>query len=418
MFGRSPESIASAIKRMEMVTEDILCLNAGSSSVKFALFDLGPGEALTLAVKGEIEGIGTAPHFRAADGRGRVLAERQWEGGAALAHESFLAELIAWIEGHRGKGRVVAAGHRVVHGGTAFTAPVLIDDLVLAELDRLKPLAPLHQPHNLAAIRALVAIRPELPQVACFDTAFHHTAVAVAMRFALPREFEAMGVRRYGFHGLSYEYIADALTRIAPEIAHGRVIVAHLGNGASLCAMRDGKSIDTTMGFTALDGLPMGTRCGALDPGVVLYLLQERGFDAASLEELLYRRSGLLGVSGIDSDMRALLASSDARAADAVDLFVFRIVRELGALAASLGGLDGIVFTAGIGEHAAPIRRRVCEGMAWLGVDLDPAANAAGGPCITHRESRVSAWVIPTDEDLMIARHALGVVRNIAKAGR
>ena len=401
-----------------MVTEDILSLNVGSSSIKFALFELGSGDALALVAKGEIEGIGTAPRFQAVDGVGRILAEKHWSGGAALSDESFLAELIGWIESHRGNGRIVAAGHRVVHGGIAFTAPVLIDDGVLAALDRLKPLAPLHQPHNLAGIRALAALRPGLPQVASFDTAFHHTAAAVAMRFALPREFEACGVRRYGFHGLSYEYIADALTRVAPQIARGRVIVAHLGNGASLCAMRAGKSVDTTMGFTTLDGLVMGTRCGALDPGVVLYLLQERGFDAAGLEDLLYHRSGLLGVSGIGSDTRALLASRDPRAAEALDLFVFRVIREIGALAASLGGLDGIVFTAGIGEHAAPLRRRICEGAAWLGIDLDPAANAARAGCITRRQSRVSAWVIPTDEDLMIARHARRVVRNAVNAAR
>ena len=396
---------------------DILCLNAGSSSVKFALYELGPGDALALAAKGEIEGIGTAPRFRAVDANGRVLSERRWEDGA-LAHESFLAELIGWIESHRGKGRIVAAGHRVVHGGAAFTAPVLVDERVLAELGRLTPLAPLHQPHNLAAIRAVAAIRPGLPQVACFDTAFHHTAGAVAMRFALPREFEASGIRRYGFHGLSYVYIAGELKRIAPEIAQGRVIVAHLGNGASLCAMREGKSVETTMGLTALDGLVMGTRCGALDPGVLLYLLQERGFDAKGLEDLLYHRSGLLGVSGIASDMRALLASSDPRAAEAIDLFVFRIVRELGALAASLGGLDAAVFTAGIGEHATSIRRRICEGAAWLGIDLDPAANRAGAPRITRPQSRVSVWVIPTDEDLMIARHARRILRSSTGAGR
>ena len=401
------------------MTEDILSLNVGSSSIKFALFELRPDEVLALAAKGEIEGIGTAPRFKVTDGGGIVLAQREWRGGGtAIAHEGFLTELIGWIESHRGKGRIVAAGHRIVHGGASFTAPVLIVDRVLTVLEGLAPLAPLHQPHNLAAIRALAAIRPELPQVACFDTAFHHTAAPVAMRFALPREFEMSGVRRYGFHGLSYEYIADALTRIAPEIAPGRVIVAHLGNGASLCAMRRGKSVDTTMGLTALDGLVMGTRCGALDPGVILYLLQERGFDAAGLEELLYHRSGLLGVSGIDSDMRALLASPDPRAAEAVELFVYRIVREMGALAASLGGLDAVVFTAGIGEHAAPVRGRVCEGAAWLGIDLDPAANAAGGPRITHPESRVSAWVIPTDEDLMIAHHTSSVVRNAASAGR
>jgi acetate kinase len=261
-------------------------------------------------------------------------------------------------------------------------------------------------------------VRPELPQVACFDTAFHHSLIPVAARFALPRECAALGVRRYGFHGLSYEYVASILPKVAPAIARGRVVVAHLGNGASLCAMRAGQSIDTTMGLTALDGLVMGTRCGALDPGVVLYLLQQRGMDAAAVEDLLYRRSGLLGVSGITSDMRTLLDSPDPRAAQAVALFVFRVLRELGALAATLGGLDGLVFTAGIGEHAAPIRARVCEGAAWLGVDLDPAANRAGGPCITRPQSRVSAWVVPTDEDLMIARHTLRLLRDPAAAAR
>ena len=276
---------------------------------------------------------------------------------------------------------------------------------MLAELDRLVPLAPLHQPHNLAAIRALGAIRPDLPQIACFDTAFHHGLPAVATRFALPREYEAAGVRRYGFHGLSYEFIAGRLPAIAPEIAFGRVVVAHLGNGASLCALRGGRSIDTTMGFTALDGLPMGTRCGALDPGVILYLLEERRMSAAAIEHLLYHSSGLLGVSGISSDMRTLLASADSRACEAIELFVYRIVREIGALAASLGGLDGLVFTAGIGEHSPEIRRLFCEGVAWLGLELDPHANDAGGPCLTRPASRASAWVIPTDEDLMIARH-------------
>jgi acetate kinase len=400
------------------VAEDILCLNAGSSSLKFALFALAEGDRLDLVSKGEVEGIGTAPRFVAADGDGHELSRREWPEDAALGHEDFLDEIIAWIERSRGAGRIVAAGHRVVHGGTAFRAPVLLDERVLAELDRLVPLAPLHQPHNLAAIRALAALRPDLPQVACFDTAFHHSLMPVAARFALPRDLAESGVRRYGFHGLSYEYIASVLPKIAPAIAGGRVVVAHLGNGASMCAMRAGRSVETTMGMTALEGLVMGTRCGALDPGVILYLLQQRGMNAASVEELLYRRSGLLGVSGISSDMRALLDSPDPHAAEAIELFVFRILRELGALAATLGGLDGLVFTAGIGEHAAPIRARVCEGAAWLGIDLDPAANRAGGPCITRPKSRVSAWVVPTDEDLMIARHTHRVTRNPAASPR
>ena len=398
------------------MTTDILTLNAGSSSVKFALFEFVAGHDQRLVSKGEIEGIGTAPHFRAVDAGGSVLAERCWSDGGTLGHEAFLTELFAWIEDHRGGGRLVAAGHRVVHGGSVFSAPVLIDDRVLTALDRLAPLAPLHQPHNLAAIRALGLIRPALPQIGCFDTAFHHGLTPVVTRFALPRAYEAAGVRRYGFHGLSYEYIARALPKVAPEIAGGRVVVANLGNGASLCGMRGGRSVDTTMGFTALDGLPMGTRCGALDPGVILHLLQEQGMPPAAIQDLLYHRSGLLGVSGISSDMRALLASPDPRAGEAVDLFVFRIIREIGALSASLGGLDALVFTAGIGEHAPQIRRRVCEGVAWLGVELDPVANGASGPRLTRPGSRVSAWAIPTDEELMIAQHTWSLAGDAATA--
>lgn len=394
------------------MSSDILALNAGSSSLKFALFEADAGCDLSLISKGEVEGIGTAPHFRVVDPSGRPVAERRWPTDAALGHEKFLSEIFSWIEDQRGEGRLAAAGHRVVHGGAAFSAPVVVDDDVLAALDRLVPLAPLHQPHNLAAIRALRTIRPNLPQVACFDTAFHHGLPAVATRFALPCEYATAGVRRYGFHGLSYEYIAGAFAEIAPELARGRVVVAHLGNGASLCAMREGHSIDTTMGFTALDGLPMGTRCGALDPGVILYLLQERSMVPSAVENLLYHQSGLLGMSGISSDMRTLLASADPHAHDAIELFVFRIVREIGALAASLGGIDALIFTAGIGEHAVEIRRRVCEGAAWLGIELDPSANEAGGPRLTRSESRVSAWVVPTDEDLMIARHTRSVARE------
>lgn len=386
------------------MAQEILCFNAGSSSLKFALYGIADA-GLRRVLAGEIEEAGERQaRFHAADAEGRALPPPDWGAAGQHRREDLLAALLAWIEG-RGSGEIMAAGHRIVHGGTAFAAPILIDSGVLEALDRLVPLAPLHQPHNLAPIRALQALRPRLPQIAAFDTAFHHGRPAVTTRFALPREFADAGVRRYGFHGLSYEYIAQALPTVAPEIARSRVVVAHLGNGASLCAMQDGKSVDTTMSFSALDGLVMGTRSGTLDPGVVLYLLRERGLDAGAIEDLLYRRSGLLGVSGVAGDMRTLLASRDPRAEEAVALFVFRIVRELGALAATMGGLDGLVFTAGIGEHAAEIRRRVCDGARWLGVALDEAANEAGGPRITRPKSRVSAWVIPTDEDLMIARH-------------
>jgi acetate kinase len=346
------------------MAKDILCLNAGSSSLKFALFEIGADGALALALSGAIEGIGTQPRLHAADAAGRELVRRVWDDGAALTHESFLSDVIGWVEENRGADRILGAGHRIVHGGAAFIRPVLIDDRVLAGLDRLVPLAPLHQPHNLAVIRALQAIRPDLPQVGCFDTAFHAHMPQVAAQFALPLEFAAEGIRRYGFHGLSYEYIAGQLPRVAPEIAAGKVVIAHLGNGASLCAIAGGESVDTTMSFTPLDGLPMGTRCGALDPGVVLYLLRQRHMDAAAVEDLLYRRSGLLGLSGVSSDMAVLLASTAKQAAAAIDLFVYRVLRELGALAAALGGLDGLVFTAGIGEHAAVIRERICVGAA------------------------------------------------------
>jgi acetate kinase len=294
-----------------------------------------------------------------------------------------------------------------VHGGTAFAGPALVDDAVLERLQSLRPLAPLHQPHNLAAIRAIAAVAPWLPQVACFDTAFHHSQPAVAQRFALPRDLHDAGIRRYGFHGLSYEYIASALRERDPDVARGRVVVAHLGSGCSMCAMRDGKSIDSTMGFTALDGLPMGTRCGTLDPGVILYLLRERGMTADGIEKLLYQQSGLRGVSGISNDMRELLAARDPRAEQAIDLFVYRTARELGAMAATLGGLDGVVFTAGIGEHSAEIRRRVCKASAWLGLSLDADANEKGTERISAEASRVSIWSIPTDEERTIARQTM-----------
>ena len=395
----------------EIVADAILTLNAGSSSLKFALYGADGAGGLDLALRGEIEEIATHPHFKARGADGAVLADRRWPA-AAGDFQPLFERVLGWNEFHLGNDRLVAVGHRVVHGGPDHILPERVTPKLLAALDRLTPLAPLHQPQNLAPIRAIAAARPDLPQVACFDTAFHHTMPAVAARFALPREYEAMGVRRYGFHGLSYEYIAGRLNEIAPDLAGGRVIVAHLGNGASLCALHRGRGIDTTMGFSALDGLVMGTRPGTLDPGVILYLLQERGMTASEVEDLLYRRSGLLGVSGgIASDMRTLLASTDPRAAEAVELFAYRIAREAGALASSLVGLDGIVFTAGIGEHAPPIRAAVCARLEWLGVMLDQAANERGDAVISAPDSRIEVRVIATDEERMIAQHSLETVR-------
>ncbi|MBL6456334.1 acetate/propionate family kinase [Belnapia sp. T6] len=386
----------------------VLTLNAGSSSLKFALHEIaGAAEASRAVVRGAIEGIGTAPHFLAHDAAGAMLEERRWPDGAALPHEALLDTLLAWVEAHLCTERLVAVGHRVVHGGDLHAGPALVTPVVLAGLETLSPLAPLHQPHNLAPMRAIAALRPGLPQVACFDTAFHRTMPAVAARLPLPRRFAEEGVRRYGFHGLSYEYIAERLREAAPDLAAGRVVAAHLGNGASLCALRDGRSLDTTMGFTALDGLMMGTRSGSLDPGAVLHLQQRHGLSAAQVEHLLYHESGLRGVSGLSGDMRDLLASDTAAAREAVELFVFRLAREASALAASLGGLDGIVFTAGIGEHAPAIRAAACERLAWLGLVLDPAANARGEMVISAPSSRVRALVIPTNEEAMIARHTL-----------
>jgi len=389
------------------MTDAVLALNAGSSSIKFGLFEV-EGAPQRIA-GGEIEGIGTAPHFIARDAAGKNIGERRWPD-ASEDHEALLGGLLEWVDAHLAADRLVAVGHRVVHGGRDFTGPVLLDDTILRALDRLTPLAPLHQPHSLSPVRAILAVRPGLPQVACFDTSFHHTLPAVATRFALPRAYAAEGVRRYGFHGLSYEYIAGVLKRTAPALAAGRVIVAHLGNGASLCALRDGVSIDTTMGFTALDGLMMGTRCGTIDPGVILYMLQQKHLPAAEIETLLYQHSGLLGVSGISSDMRVLLESSAIEAREAIELFVFRIAREAAALAGSLGGLDGFVFTAGIGEHAAEIRAAVCLRLAWLGVEIDPAANTSHADRISTADSRIEVRVIPTDEEAMIVRHTLETI--------
>jgi acetate kinase len=383
------------------MTNAILAINAGSSSLKFALFELTEPDPLCV-LRGEIEGIGTAPHFVARGAAGAVLAERRWPAGAARDHEALLGDLLGWVESHLGADALIAVGHRVVHGGRDFIGPVRLDETVLAALEELTPLAPLHQPHSLSPVHTIAALRPGLPQIACFDTAFHHTMPAIATRFALPRSYEEQGVRRYGFHGLSYEYIARRLTSVAPALAAGRVIAAHLGNGASLCALQAGRSVDTTMSFTALDGLVMGTRCGTLDAGVVLYMLQQQGLSAHDIETVLYKQSGLLGISGLSSDMRTLLASDEPHAREAVELFVFRIAREVAALTGSLGGLDGLVFTAGIGEHSPEVHRAVCERLRWLGV---VPADKADGSCVSAPESSVQVLVIPTDEEAMIALH-------------
>jgi acetate kinase len=387
------------------MTDAIVVLNAGSSSIKFSLFAEASSE-LALLARGQVEGLYTAPHFVAKDAAGKPAGEKRWDAGTKLGHENALVYILEWLKvTHGANHRPAAVGHRVVHGGTDYAAPVRLDAAVVEKLEKLVPLAPLHQPHNLAPIRALLARAPELPQVACFDTAMHRSNPPLAQMFALPAELTDAGVRRYGFHGLSYEYIASVLPKFDERAARGKTVVLHLGNGASMCALDAGKSVASTMGFTAVDGLPMGTRCGAIDPGVVLYLMDERKMDARAIEKLIYSQSGLLGVSGVSSDMRALLESPEPRAQLAVDLFVYRIGRELGSLAAALGGLDAIVFTAGIGERAAPIRERVCRQAAWLGVELDAAANSKNGPRISTAASRTSAWVIPTNEELMIARH-------------
>jgi acetate kinase len=393
---------------MRESNDAILVLNAGSSSIKFAVFAEQAGE-LALELRGVVEGLYTGPRFRAHDATGRVVAEQSWDR-ASLGHDGAIEYLSDFLPRHLADRRLVAVGHRVVHGGLEHTAPVRVSPKTLKALERLIPLAPLHQPHNLLPMARLLDRAPELPQVACFDTSFHRTSPDVARRFALPAELHDAGVQRYGFHGLSYEYIAAELPRVDAKAAAAKTIVLHLGNGSSMCAMEAGRGVATTMGFTAADGLPMGTRCGALDPGVILYLLRERKMEAGAIERLLYDESGLLGISGISSDMRTLLASAAPSARLAIDVYVYRIARELGSLAAALGGLDAIVFTGGIGENAPAIRERVCRDAAWLGVELAAAANAGGGPRISMPGSRVSAWVVPTNEEIMIARHTQRVL--------
>jgi acetate kinase len=374
-------------------------VNAGSSSLKFSVYE---GDARLL--DGQVDGIGVRPAAKARDGAGAALPPPDLGATPPATPADALVAIMPWLNDRLGGRGFAALGHRVVHGGPHHATPCRVTPELLVELDALSPLAPLHQPHNLAPIRAAMARAPRLPQVACFDTAFHRTIPEVAQVFALPYEMAERGIRRYGFHGLSYDYIATVLPRAAPAIAGGRVVVAHLGNGASLCAMRAGRSMATTMGFSALDGLPMGTRCGQLDPAVVLHLLTTEGMEIAAVEALLYRRSGMLGLSGVSSDFRELLASDEPRARFAIEVFVHQVARNVASLAAALGGLDGIVFTAGVGENAAPIRAAICRACAWLGVELDEAANAARAPCITTPASRVAAHVIPTDENLMIAR--------------
>jgi acetate kinase len=384
-------------------------VNAGSSSIKFGIYDAAPD--LPMLYRGLAEGIGVSPHLRVVGADGETVVERRWPAEDLDVRAATLEVLLTASGLVRGRGRTIRGiGHRVVHGGTAFAAPVRVDDAVFAALEKLSPLAPLHQPHNLAAISAIAEAAPQIPQVACFDTAFHRTQPHVAELYGLPRELSAAGVCRYGFHGLSYEYVAGRLTEIAPDLAKGRVIAAHLGSGASLCALSGGRTVATTMGFTALDGLVMGTRCGALDPGVILYLMDAHQMDARAIEDLLYRRSGLLGVSGVSSDMRNLRASPEPAAAEAIQLFIYRVVREAGSLAASLGGLDGLVFTAGIGENDPETRAEIAAGCAWLGLELDEARNAAGVGRISRDASRVQAWVVPTDEEGMIARHTASVL--------
>ena len=389
-----------------------LVLNAGSSSLKFGVCWRPEAEDWRLESRGQIAGIGNSPRISATDAAGRILIDQKPDAQVRDGFEA-LEALADWLRSMYGDAQLMGVGHRVVHGGTQYARPTVVTPQILAQLHRLVPLAPLHQPYNLAAIEAVSEQFPEIPQVACFDTSFHRSQSCVAKVIPLPRELCGSEVQRYGFHGLSYEYVASALPRVAPEIAEGRVIVAHLGSGASLCALKDGKSVDCSLGFTTLDGLCMGTRPGALDPGVVLYLFQNLKLSAKEVETILYQKSGLLGISGISNDMRDLLRSRAPRAKMAVDCFVYRAAKEIGALAAVLEGLDSIVFTAGIGENSAEIRRRICRSCAWLGVELDEAANACNGPRISCTSSKVSAWVIPTNEELMIARHTgmlLGLV--------
>jgi acetate kinase len=391
--------------------DTILVVNAGSSSVKFQVFSIEGEGKIRRLIKGQMDGIGSRPRLRASGADSDPLADRAYPIESVPDIPAAMGIAGGWL---RDELRInpIAVGHRVVHGGPTYDRPVLIDHGVVARLERFVALAPLHQPHNLAPIRSLLANFPNLPQVACFDTAFHRTHDAVADHYAIPHQLHAEGVRRYGFHGLSYEYIAKTLAQIAPEIAKGRVIVAHLGSGASMCALKNGRSAESTMGFTALDGLPMGTRPGQIDPGVVLYLISEKGMSASNAQNFLYRDCGLKGLSGVSNDMRELEASEDPKAKLAIDYFVYRIGLNAGMLAAALQGLDAFVFTAGIGENSVRIRARIADQLGWLGVTLDPAENSSHARLISRSDSRIPVYVIPTDEELMIAQHTLSLLLN------
>jgi acetate kinase len=393
------------------VSETILVVNAGSSSIKFQLFSVGTGDRLQRRLKGQIEGIGVHPRLAAKNAKGERLIDDTWPAGEVGDVPAALSKVVEFLRAEIGS-LPTAVGHRVVHGGPDFSEPILMDDAALNRLQAFSSLAPLHQPNNLAPIRTLLQRQPQLPQIACFDTAFHRGHPEVADRYAIPEQFYQDGVRRYGFHGLSYEYIASRLPELAPEIAKGRVVVAHLGSGASMCAIHAGKSVESTMGFTALDGLPMGTRPGQLDGGIVLYLLTEKGMSAGEIEHMFYYDCGLKGLSGISSDVRDLLTSSEPRAKLALDYFVYRIALSTGMLAAAMNGIDGFVFTAGVGENAPAIREAVAKRLRWLGLELDPEANAKGEGRISAPDAHVSCYVIPTDEELMIARHTLSVLRR------
>ena len=384
------------------MSNSIAVINAGSSSVKFAVYQATKDERCTF--RGQVEGIGVAPRIKITDDRGAIVEDRTLRS-QDFDHAAATREIIETGRALLKEDSIIAFGHRVVHGGLDYAAPVRVTEAVLEDLAKLEPLAPLHQPHNLAPIRAIMQLAPQIPQIACFDTAFHRAQSNLAQAFALPRRFAEEGVRRYGFHGLSYEFLVSRLQERAPELAGRRIVFAHLGNGASLCAVKDGRSVASTMGFTAVDGLMMGTRCGAVDPGVILYMMQRHGMDSAAIENLIYRQSGLLGVSGISSDVRVLRASPDPAAKEAIALFVYRIVRELGSLVAALGGIDGLVFSAGIGEHDAATRVEVVENSRWMGATLDPARNEKSEGLISADNSAVAVWVIPTDEERLIARH-------------
>ena len=385
----------------------IAVINAGSSSIKFAIY--GGDQHQSLMFRGQIEKIGLSPHLHVVNASGKTVADQHWRA-QEINHRAATRELLRTAIALIGDMPVVGIGHRVVHGGLHYTAPVRIDSRVMAALTALEPLAPLHQPHNLSPITAISDQAPQIPQVACFDTAFHRTQETLAQVFALPHKFTEAGIRRYGFHGLSYEYVVSRLGEIAPELTEARLIIAHLGNGASLCAVQDGHSVASTMGFTAVDGLMMGTRCGAIDPGAILYLMDAYGMNSRAIETLIYRQSGLLGVSGVSSDMRTLRASSEPRAAEAIALFTYRIAREIGSLAAALGGVDALIFTGGIGQNDAATRAEVSERCHWLGLELDDGRNKQGMTRINTDTSRMSAWVVPTDEELMVANHTAAVL--------